>query len=204
MIVIGLTGSIGMGKSTAAAMLGRLGVPCHDSDASVHELMEPEGKAYFAITAAFPLYSYPQIYKGKPKTIQRKALGSVVFSNPQERKKLEDILHPLVRESQKEFIRASKRLGVKAVVLDIPLLFETEGEKNVDVTVCVDAPPEIQCQRVMARPGMTEEKFASILDSQMPSAEKCARADYVIQTGLGRAVTMGQIKNMLREVLQNA
>lgn len=194
MIVIGLTGSIGMGKSTALKMFQDLGVPCHDSDACVHALMQPGGKACALVGDAFP-----QVYK--EGVIDRQALGAIVFANPEERVRLENILHPLVRESQREFIAGSQS---KVVVLDIPLLFETGAEGNVDITICVDAPHEIQRQRVLARPGMTEEKFAAILANQMSSSEKVARADYVVQTGVGTADTMMQIENILKEVLKDA
>lgn len=205
MIVLGLTGSIGMGKSTICAMFEREGIPCHDSDAAVHELLSPEGAGYFAVTAAFPYYSYPQIYKrlvkGEPKIIERKALGAVVFHDVEARKKLEGILHPLVRASQKEFVRVAQRKGLRAVILDIPLLFETGAEDYLDHVICVHAPYHIQKQRVLARPGMTEERFAAIVAAQMPSEEKCARSDFVIETGLGRAVSMRQVKDIVREVV---
>ncbi len=199
MIVIGLTGSIGMGKSTAAEMLRTLGVPVHCSDDAVHALFaDTKGQAYTAICAAFPYFEYPQIYKNRE--IDRKALGKVVFGNDEARKKLENILHPLVRQSQDHFIRTQQKAGRSIVALDIPLLFETGAEQHVDVTAVVSAPYEIQRARVLARDGMDEEKFHAIVERQMSDGEKCARADYVIQTGLGRAETMQQIKTMLESI----
>lgn len=204
MIVVGLTGSIGMGKSTIARMFEQEGLPCFDSDAAVHGLLSPGGKAYAAVAAAFPPRTYPQIYKGDPSIIERKALGAIVFHNAEERQKLEGILHPLVRKAQTEFLAAAQQKGLKAVVLDIPLLFETGGEAFVDVIVCAHAPPEIQRQRVLARPGMTPEKFEAILAMQMPSVEKCARSHYVVETGASHAATMAAVKNIVREVLSRA
>jgi dephospho-CoA kinase len=197
MIVLGLTGSIGMGKSTAAGMLESLGVPCHDSDVAVHRLMAVGGKAYEAVAKAFPGVA-------AQGGIDRKALGRIVFADAAARERLEGILHPLVRESQKEFVKKHEGLGAKAVVLDIPLLFETGAEANLDKVICVHAPYEVQRQRVLARPGMTDEKFEAILASQMPSSEKCARADYVVETGAGMADTMRQIKDIVSEVLGDA
>lgn len=202
MIVIGLTGSIGMGKSTLAAMLQKQGVPVHDADAEVHNLLGPRGAGYAAVAAGFPFFSYPQIYLRRKGgyALDREALGKIIFGSDREREKLEKILHPLVRAAQKQFIVHCKRLGQKIVALDIPLLFETGGENFVDVTAVASAPYEVQRARVLERAGMTEEKFHVILNRQMPDAEKCARADYVIRTGLGRAHSMRDIKAMLRDI----
>ena len=134
------------------------------------------------------------------RQLDRKKLGKLVFENPEERQKLESILHPLVREDQNEFIKAQQRLGRKMVVLDIPLLFETDAQNFVDYTVTVTAPYDIQRARVLARPNMTEEKFHQILEAQMPDAEKKLRADYVIHTGLGLAHTMADVKSVLRDI----
>lgn len=198
MIVIGLTGSIGMGKSTAAAMFEELGIPAHNSDTAVHELLAPGGKAYEAVRAAFPGAA------AGSGEIDRKALGALVFSDADKRAALENILHPLVRESQQAFIQGAEAAGHKAVVLDIPLLFETGADKNVDVTVTVHAPEDVQRARVLARPGMTEERFQSILATQMPSAEKCARSDYVVETGAGLDATLARIKDIAKEILGDA
>lgn len=203
MIVIGLTGSIGMGKSTAAAMLQRLGVPVHDADAAVHDLLQPGSAAMPALRAAFPFFRYPQLYgrktkKGRP--INREKLGALVFRHAQHKKALEKILHPLVRRSQNDFIKKNKAMGIKIIALDIPLLFETGGERRVDYTLVVTAPAAIQRKRVLARRGMTAEKFEAILAQQMPDAEKRARADFVVKTGLGRADTMRQLKAVLQKI----
>ena len=196
MIMIGLTGSIGMGKSTAAAMLETLGVPVHDSDAAVKDLWaHKEGEAYQAICAAFPHFEYPDIYKNKQ--IDRQKFSGMIFKNDKARTILEGILHPLVRASQNRFIRIQKKVGRKIIALDIPLLFETGADQRVDYVAVVSAPPYIQRTRVLQRENMTEDKFESIIARQMPDTEKCARADFVIQTGLGRAETMQQIKTML-------
>lgn len=192
-----------MGKSTAAQMFVHLGVPSHDADAAVHRLMVPKGRAYKAIICAFPYFSYPDIYTRKIKGVRfldRKKLGKLVFENKIERTKLEHILHPLVREDQAAFIKAQKVLGRKIVVLDIPLLFETDAQNFVDYTVCVSAPYHIQRTRVLARTNMNEEKFQNILKAQMPDAEKRARCDYLIHSGLGMARTMMDIKAILRDI----
>lgn len=195
MIVIGLTGSIGMGKSTAARMLADMGVPVHDSDAAVHELLGPGGAGVEPVAARFPA-----ALDHKKKAIDRAALGRAVFDNPDERRALEALLHPLVQESQAAFIRAQKRAGRVMVALDIPLLFETEAENRVDVTIVLTAPPDIQRQRVLARPGMTAERFEKILASQMPDAEKRRRADFVVQTGAGMAHTRQALAGIVREL----
>lgn len=204
MIVLGLTGSIGMGKSTAGTILHRLGVPVHDADHAVHELIAPGGAALPAIGAAFPYYEYPHIYAGRDKdkrrVLDRQALGALVFNNEIERNKLENIVHPLVHEAQQNFIRKEQALGRGIVALDIPLLFETGADRRVDYTFVVSAPAQIQKARVMARPGMTAEKFAGILKAQMPDDEKRRRADFVIPTGLGRAVTTRALKKALRAI----
>ncbi|GJL86272.1 MAG: dephospho-CoA kinase [Micavibrio sp.] len=200
MIVIGLTGSIGMGKSTAAAMLQQLGVPVHEADAEVHELLGSEAQARVAVAAAFPYYEHPEIYDKKTKAIKRAALGKIVFSDEKKREALENILHPFVHDAQNKFILKSKKMGQEIVALDIPLLFETGGDEFVDVTIVVSAPFHIQEKRVMERPGMDEKKFHTILERQMPDSEKCERADYVLPTGLGRAETMKDLKKILHEI----
>lgn len=209
MIIIGLTGSIGMGKSSAGAMLEYCGVPVHESDAVVHELLRYGSKAWYAIAAAFPYYSYPQIYgrkhfwnplKKTERFLKRDVLGKLVFENAQEREKLEAVLHPLVREAQTEFIRRQRALGRDIVALDIPLLFETGAQDRCDYTINISAPPFVQEARVLARPNMTPEKFASILKTQMPDGEKSARADFVVHSGLGRATMMREIKGVLNTI----
>ena len=199
MIIIGLTGSIGMGKSTAAAMLRELGVPVHEADAEVHNLLESGGKGAIAVAAAFPPNAYAAIYKSQ-NSVDRKKLGEIVFHNDQERIMLESILHPLVREAQDQFIRHQKSLGHNIAVLDIPLLFETGRETALDYTIVVTAPYFIQKMRVLSRPGMSEEKFWAILKRQMPDVEKRARADFIVHTGLGRAYTMRQLKSIFGKI----
>lgn len=200
MIVLGLTGSIGMGKSTLAAMMESLHIPVHDADICVHRLLGPNSPAIPALAAAFPLYEYPQIYDRKTKTILRKDLGALVFAQDFLRARLESILHPLVRKEQTDFLRANRLKGVKTVCLDIPLLFETGAQSRVDYTITVSAPYIVQEQRVLSRPGMTQEKFNAILARQMPDAEKCARSDYVIKTGAGRAHTLKSLKQILKDI----
>lgn len=204
MIVIGLTGSIGMGKSVTAAMLEMLKIPVHEADDEVHKLLSPRGKARMAVGAAFPYFKYRKIYGKKNKDgirpINRKELGKIVFHEDDEREKLEKILHPLVREAQAKFILKHKNMGVKIVALDIPLLFETGGEQLVDCVFVASAPYEIQRARVLARPHMDEEKFQAILSRQMPDGEKRARADYIIHTGLGRAQAMRDVKAALADI----
>ncbi|MCB9982889.1 MAG: dephospho-CoA kinase [Rhodospirillales bacterium] len=209
MIVIGLTGSIGMGKSSAGAMLEYLGVPVHEADKTVHDLLCYGSKAWYAIAAAFPYYAYPQIYgrkhfwnplKQTERFLKREALGKIVFENEYERKKLEAILHPLVRADQNEFIRRQRGLGRDIVALDIPLLFETGADAHCDYTINISAPAFVQEARVLSRAGMTNEKFSAILKTQMPDGEKCARADFVVHSGLGRATMMREVKGVLNKI----
>jgi dephospho-CoA kinase len=214
MIVMGLTGSIGMGKSTAGGMLEHLGVPVHDADACVHGLLRNDSPAWRAFTAAFPYYSYPQIYGAvwwqvlmRPfkkaqilRGVNRGALGALVFRDDELRARLEGVLHPFVQEAQQDFIRAQARLGRSIVALDIPLLYETGAERRVDVVANVSAPAFVQRERVLQRKGMTDEKLDAILARQMPDGEKCARADYVVHSGLGRAQMMREIKSVLQDL----
>ncbi len=188
MIVIGLTGSIGMGKSTVAAMLRRLKVPVFDADACVHALHGRGGAALPAIEAAFPDTT-------TAKGLDRARLGAAVFGNPAALKSLEQIIHPLVAAHQARFLRRHRR--ARAVVLDIPLLFEKGGAAKVDLIVVVSAPPEVQAARVLARPGMTAAKFAAILASQLPDAEKRARADVVIDTGTAKSLTWRAVRKLV-------
>jgi len=176
MIVIGLTGSIGMGKSTTARMFAEEGVPVHDSDEAVHRLYA--GPAMPLVEAAFPGVTID----GK---IDRTVLGAKVLGNPTAMKTLEGIIHPLVRADANEFLARHRRAGAPMAILDIPLLFETGGRDRVDKVVVVTAPAEIQRQRVLARPGMTVEKFESILARQVPDGEKRRLADFVVDTGQG-------------------
>jgi dephospho-CoA kinase len=191
MRILGLTGSIGMGKSTAASMLRALGLPVHDADAAVHRLLARGGKAVAAVEAAFPGVT-------KDGAIDRKALGARVFGKPAELKRLEAILHPLVREAERAFLRHCRQARHDVVVLDIPLLFETGGEKRCDGVVVVTAPQFLQSQRVLKRPGMTEARLRQILGSQMPDREKRRRADWVVDTGLGRRPTLAALARIVR------
>ncbi|MBL8547232.1 MAG: dephospho-CoA kinase [Hyphomonadaceae bacterium] len=190
MIIIGLTGSIGMGKSTVALMFAEEGVPVLDSDATVHALYAPGGIAVGPVEAAFPGVT-------KDGAIDRTALSALVVGNAEAIKRLEGIVHPLVRQAQAEFLRQHIAAGAPIVLLDIPLLFEGAGATFVDKTVVVSAPAELQRARVLARPGMTAAKFEAILARQMPDAEKRARADFVIDTGQSLDQTRAQVRAVL-------
>ena len=192
-IVLGLTGSVGMGKSTAAAMLRRLGVPVHDSDAEVHRLLGRGGHAVAPVSEAFPSAR-------KADRIDRQRLGRLVFGDAAALKRLEAILHPRVRAAQARFLAACRRQRVRVAVLDIPLLFETAGERRLDGVIVVSAPARLQRARVLRRAGMTEARLAAILAQQMPDAEKRRRARWVVPTGLGHALTLRRLKKILREV----
>lgn len=182
--VIGLTGSIGMGKSTVAAMFATRGVPVFDADAAVHRLQGAGGRLVAAIEAAFPDTT-------GTAGVDRTALGEAVLGDPAALKRLEAIVHPAVAEERAAFLAANA--DAPLVLLDIPLLFETGGEGQVDKVVVVSAPPEVQRARVLARPGMTAERFAAILARQMLDAEKRARADFVIDTGGPLAATAVEV-----------
>lgn len=190
MFIIGLTGSIGMGKSTAAAMFRRLGVPVHDADATVHRLMGRGGDAVPAIGKAFPSVV-------KDGQVDRKALGAQVFGNPEALGRLEMILHPLVARSRDRFLRQKALMGQTVAVLDVPLLFETGTNHHCDLTMLVTAPAFLQRQRVLRRPGMTDERLKQILASQMPDAEKRLLADVVVETGLGKRPVLRQIQAVI-------
>ncbi|WP_426231428.1 dephospho-CoA kinase [Pararhizobium sp. DWP3-4] len=176
MIILGLTGSIGMGKSTTAAMFSDICVPVNDADAVVHALYQDEAVA--PIEAAFP-------GTATMGSVDRAELSRQLAKDPSLFKVLEAIVHPLVREKERTFLDHHRAAGAPLVVLDIPLLFETKGESRVDAIAVVTCDPEIQRQRVLKRPGMTEEKFALILSRQVPDQEKRAKADYIIDTGHG-------------------
>ena len=178
MLLIGLTGSIGMGKSETAKMFRALGVPVYDADAAVHALYEKGGKAVEPIRAAFPSAIVDD-------AVDRKALSRCVLGLPDEMRKLEAIVHPLVGDAQVTFLRESLAAGHRMAVLDIPLLYETGGEARVDVVVVVSAPYDLQKTRVLARPDMDEAKFAAIHAKQVPDAEKRARADFIVESDKG-------------------
>ncbi|HET6157614.1 MAG TPA: dephospho-CoA kinase [Dongiaceae bacterium] len=190
MRILGLTGSIGMGKSTAAAMLRRMGVPVHDADKVVHDLTN--GAALPAIKAAFPDLV-------TNAGLNRSELSRRAFNDPAILQALEQILHPLVRAEETRFLRQRRAHGSKLVVLDIPLLFETGGEQRCDAVLVVSAPRAVQLQRVLSRPGMNPAKLAGIEQRQMPDAEKRKRADIVIPTGHGRRATWVALRNAIRK-----
>lgn len=194
MRVIGLTGSIGMGKSLTASLLRRLGIPVHDSDRAVHDLLSPRGAGFRPVAQAFP-----EAWDRRTRTIDRRRLGEIVFKDPEKKRLLEAILHPLVRQSQQKFVLRCRRMGSRLAVLDIPLLYETGAESRCDSVICVSAPYMIQRLRVLRRPNMTEEKFLAILAAQMPDREKRRRADVVVPTGLGRAHTLLRLKNYMNQ-----
>ncbi|ACJ00174.1 dephospho-CoA kinase [Rhodospirillum centenum] len=191
MIVLGLTGSIGMGKSTAAAMLRRLGCPVHDSDAAVHRLYARGGAAVPVVAALFP----DAVRNG---AVDRAALSAHVVGRPEALRRLEAAVHPLVRADADRFLRRAARRKARVAVLDIPLLFESRGEGRVDRIAVVSAPASVQRARVLARPGMTPAKLAAILALQMPDREKRRRADFVVPTGLGRRHTLIALTRIVR------
>jgi len=191
MFILGLTGSLGMGKSTTARFFAEEGVPVHDADAVVHRLYE--GEAVAPIEAAFP----GTTANGK---VDRVKLANRVLGDPAALLKLEAIVHPLVRREEERFLAQAERSGAKIAVLDIPLLFETGAEKRCDAVVVVSAPAEVQRERVMARTGMTAEKFASILAKQMPDAEKRARAEFIVDSGQGFDAARAQVREILAQV----
>ncbi|MET2830004.1 dephospho-CoA kinase [Mesorhizobium shangrilense] len=191
MIILGLTGSIGMGKSTTAKMFAEAGVPVHDSDETVHRLYA--GKAVPLVEAAFPGTT-------TSGSVDRTLLARYVLGDAAELKKLESIVHPLVRAEADAFLARSAAAGGPIAVLDIPLLFETGGRDRVDKVVVVTAPAEIQRARVLARPGMTEEKLASILAKQVPDADKRKLADFVIDTGKGLDAARASVKAIIAEL----
>lgn len=195
MLLIGLTGSIGMGKSETAKMFAKLGVPVYDADAAVHSLYAKGGGAIAPLAEAFPHV----IVDG---AVDRAALSRAVIGLPEEMKKLETIVHPLVGQAQIAFLKKAQAEGHHAVLLDIPLLYETGGETRVDVVVVVSAPYHLQEQRVLARPDMDMAKFAAIHAKQVPDAEKRARADFVIETDKGLDHAFDAVKSVV-EALKN-
>ena len=190
MRVFGITGSIGMGKSTVARMLRSLGVPVYDADASVHQLMARGGKAVPKIAARFPAV----VVDG---AVDRSALGREVFGNAAALRDLEAIVHPLVRAAERRFLELARCQRRRRVALDVPLLFERRGRRNIDLVLVVSAPAFLQRQRVLRRSGMTLETFRRILSNQMPDAKKRRLADWVIPSGLGLAVTHRALRRAL-------
>lgn len=194
MIVVGLTGSIGMGKSTAAAMLRRMRVPLFDADRTVHRLLAPGGAAVGRVDAVFPGV------RSATGGIDRELLGRRVFGDPQALARLEGILHPMVAQAEKRFLAEARARREAIAVLDIPLLYESRGAARCDYVVVVSAPAMLQRQRVMRRPGMTEARFKAILKQQMPDAEKRRRADFVVPTGLNREFSLKRLRAIVRGV----
>ncbi|MGH6835823.1 MAG: dephospho-CoA kinase [Methylocella sp.] len=189
MFVLGLTGSIGMGKSTAAAMFRAEGIPVHDADAVVHALYH--GEAAPVIEAAFPGTT-------RDGVVDRRLLGALVLDDQAALARLEAIMHPLVEASRDAFLTDVEKEGARLAVLDVPLLFETGGDHKVDAVVLVTAPEAVQKERVSRRPGMTPDRLAVILARQMPDAEKRARAHFIIDTGGEFAATARQVRAILR------
>ncbi len=190
MIVLGLTGSIGMGKSTTASLFAEAGVPVYDADAAVHRLYE--GEAVAAIEAAFP----GTTSDGK---VDRTRLSARVVHDPAAMKRLEEIVHPMVGASRRKFLDEAEQSGAVVAVIDVPLLFETGGEKRVDAVVVVTTSAQAQRERILARPNMTEEKLQAILARQMPDAEKRKRAHFVVDTSHGLDPVRAQIRDILAE-----
>lgn len=193
--VLGLTGSIGMGKSTVAGMFEALGVPVFDADGEVRRLEGPGGALVGAIESAFPGTT-------DAAGVDRARLGAAVFGDGAQLARLEAIVHPAVRAAREDFLRA--HASAPLVVFDIPLLFEKGGIEEVDAVAVVSAPAEVQRERVLARPGMTPERFAAILALQLPDAEKRARADYLVDTGTGHDVTRMQIAALVNKLSARA
>jgi len=191
MIVLGLTGSIGMGKSTTATLFAEAGVPVYDADATVHMLYE--GEAVSAIEAAFP----GTTANGK---VDRNKLSARVVHDPAAIKRLEQIVHPMLGASRQKFLDDAERSGAAVAVVDVPLLFETGGEKRVDAVVVVTTTPELQRQRILARDNMTSEKLDAILARQLPDAEKRRRADFVVDTSDG----LDPVRQRIRDILDEA
>jgi dephospho-CoA kinase len=191
MFVLGLTGSIGMGKTTTARLFAEEGVPVHDADAAVHRLYE--GEAVPLIEKAFP----GATAGGR---VDREKLAREVVGNTDAIRRLEAIVHPLVREEEKKFLAKAAAEGAEVVVLDIPLLYETGGESRVDAVVVVSAPADVQRQRVMERPGMTVEKMEALIAKQMPDAEKRRRADFIVDSGQGVEHARAQVRQILARI----
>lgn len=193
MIILGLTGSIGMGKSTAAKMLAAMGCAVHCSDEAVHALLGPGGAAVKKVARIFPTSL-------RGDRIDRKRLGREVFGDPAKLRRLEAIVHPLVTRARERFLRQARREKFAVAVLDIPLLFETGLDQVCDATLCVTAPRAVQKERVLKRKGMSAEKFRAVLTQQLPDREKRARADYVVRSDRGRAAMRAALKEVLWEL----
>ena len=193
MLVVGLTGSIAMGKTETARMFARLGFPVFDADAAVHRLYDSGGAAVPLIEGAFP----GAVSEGR---VDRARLSEIVAGDPQALARLEALVHPLVRREQETFLEAAREAGHEFAVLDIPLLFETGRDRDVDAIVVASAPEDVQKARVLARPLMTQEKFAAILARQMPDSEKRRRADHVVDTSRGLEEAFTQVRAIAEEL----
>jgi dephospho-CoA kinase len=194
MKILGLTGGIGMGKSTAAAIFRQLGVPVYDADRAVHALLAPGGAAVAAVARAFPAAK-------AGRGISRPKLGDLVFGRPKQMGRLEAILHPRVRQQEKRFLRRMRARRIRLVVLDIPLLYETGGERRCDAVVVVWAPAALQRARVLKRPGMDVKRLAAIRAQQLPDRVKRARADFAVPSGLGRATTRRALARIVARLI---
>lgn len=197
MLKVALTGSIGMGKSTVGKMIAARGVPLFDADATVHTLYAPGGAAVAPLREVFPAAVTSE-------SVDRDILSRLVLGQPDEIKKLESIVHPLVGVERQHFLAEAEARGEPFVVLDIPLLFEGKGRAGVDAVIVVSAPADQQKSRVLSRPGMTEEKFAAILARQVPDEDKRAAADYVIDTGVSLAETEARVAEVLTDLRHRA
>ena len=193
MLLVGLTGSIGMGKSETAKMFSKLGIPVYDADAAVHAIYEKGGVAVEPLRAEFPDAIVDD-------AVDRARLSGLVLDDKGALRKLEGIVHPLVGATQLQFLKEASDARAPMAVLDIPLLYETGGEARVDAVVVVSAPADIQRARVLERPGMTEEKFEQILAKQVPDAEKRARADFVVETDKGLEHAFEQVRRITEEL----
>ena len=194
MIILGLTGGIGMGKSTAAAAFRRARIPVFDADVAVHRMQARGGRAVRAIGAAFP----ETVRDG---AVDRAALRQAVLGKPDALRRLESILHPMVEQEEREFVARARRHGRRVVVLDIPLLFETKGDERVDRVIVVTAPRAVQMHRIRARRKMSDADIKAVIARQMPDAEKRRRADIIIRTGLSRHTSLKSLNRVIREVL---
>jgi dephospho-CoA kinase len=190
MKIVGLTGGMGMGKSTAAAAFRRARIPVFDADAAVHKLQAPSGRALPAIAAAFP----GTVLDNR---LDRAALRAAVLGKPEALARLEQIVHPLVRAEERAFLARARRAGSRAAVLDIPLLFETDGARRADLVVVVSAPRDVQAQRLRQRRRMSTADVAAVLARQMPDAEKRRRADVVVRTGLSRHHALRRLRRLI-------
>ncbi len=191
MKILGLTGSIAMGKTTMAGFLRRAGIPVFDADAIVRDLTRPKGEAFAALAAAFPEAI-------RENRLDRQRLAEIVFADPEALKRLESLLHPFVRAAEARFRRHMRRQGRSRIALDIPLLFETGAERRCDFTLLVTAPAFLQAERALRRPGMTAARLAAIRARQMPEAQKRRLADLILPTGLGRRFAWAKLCRWLK------